>query len=33
MPGGTPAEPRRYPERNRIQRQIEGAIPWDAVEL
>ena len=22
---------RRYPARNRVQRQIEGAIPWDQV--
>ena len=27
------AEPmRRYPERNRVQRNIEGAIPWSALE-
>ena len=23
----------RYPRRNRVPRQIEGAIPWDAIEL
>ena len=26
-------EPRRYPARVRVLREIPGAIPWDAVEL